>query len=244
MRLCTVMFCRSRCLLCTVSHSFLIFSFILAISLALKWTVESAPFPPPWSWSSSSRRIIRSRQDRSRSMLSRSLLRMYMREAVHRAKFCRGDRKRNFKLFTVVLKLPSALSEVAFFGFFNHLFPDYRHWISAYLLTNLTQNQFSPNYLFILLNNEFWILDVKQQITKVNSTESGLSAQLLILTGCCGASLSVLKTWATFPLALRCILKLGMAQRVARLMTLKTQHRTSTQNNNHTKWVFKCENEV
>lgn len=50
-----------------------------------------------------------------------------MREAVHRAKFCRGDRKRNFKLFTVVLKLPSALSEVAFFGFFEHLFPDYRH---------------------------------------------------------------------------------------------------------------------
>lgn len=77
-----------------------------------------------------------------------------MREAVHRAKFCRGDRKRNFKLFTVVLKLPSALSEVAFFGFFEHLFPDYRHWISAYLLTNLTQNQFSPNYLFILLNNK------------------------------------------------------------------------------------------
>lgn len=48
----------------------------------------------------------------------------------------------------------------------------------------------------------------------------------LILTGCCGASLSVLKTCATFPLALRCILKLGMAQRVARLITLKKQHDT------------------
>lgn len=43
---------------------------------------------------------------------------------------------------------------------------------------------------------------------------------LRLLTGCCGASLSILKTCATFPLALRCILKPGMAQRVARLMIL------------------------
>lgn len=40
------------------------------------------------------------------------------------------------------------------------------------------------------------------------------------LTGCCGASLSILKTCATFPLALRCILNPGMAQRVARLIIL------------------------
>ena len=43
-------------------------------------------------------------------------------------------------------------------------------------------------------------------------------------TGCCGASFRVLKTWATFPRALRCILKLGMAQRMARLMTLEQEH--------------------
>lgn len=42
-----------------------------------------------------------------------------------------------------------------------------------------------------------------------------------LLTGCCGASLRILKTCATFPLALRCILKLGMAHRVARLIILE-----------------------
>lgn len=49
------------------------------------------------------------------------------------------------------------------------------------------------------------------------------------LTWCWGASLSVLKTCATFPRALRCILKLGMAQRAARLITLRTHTRTHRQ---------------
>lgn len=53
---------------------------------------------------------------------------------------------------------------------------------------------------------------------KYNQTVKAFSSRLL--TGCCGASLSILKTCATFPLALRCILKPGMAQRVARLMIL------------------------
>lgn len=42
------------------------------------------------------------------------------------------------------------------------------------------------------------------------------------LTGCWGASLRVLKTCATLPRALRCMRKLGRAQRVARLITLQT----------------------
>lgn len=96
------MFCRSRCLLCTVSQSFRIFSFILAISLALNWGVESATAPPPWSWSISSSRIIRSRQDRSRSMFKRSLLRMYIRDAVHRAKFCRNKKSTFLKPSSVL----------------------------------------------------------------------------------------------------------------------------------------------
>lgn len=41
------------------------------------------------------------------------------------------------------------------------------------------------------------------------------------LTGCWGASLRVLKTCATLPRALRCMRKLGRAQRVARLITLQ-----------------------
>lgn len=44
-------------------------------------------------------------------------------------------------------------------------------------------------------------------------------------TGCWGASLSILKTCATFPLARRCILKLGIAQRVARLIILEHRGR-------------------
>jgi len=43
------------------------------------------------------------------------------------------------------------------------------------------------------------------------------------LTGCFWASLSILKTWATFPLALRCMRKLGIAQRVARLIILQSK---------------------
>lgn len=47
----------------------------------------------------------------------------------------------------------------------------------------------------------------------------------LRLTGCCDESLSILKTCATLPLARRCILKLGMAQRVARLIILRRTHK-------------------
>lgn len=47
-----------------------------------------------------------------------------------------------------------------------------------------------------------------------------LHGKRVLLTGCCGASLSILKTCATFPRARRCILKLGMAHRVARLIIL------------------------
>lgn len=42
-----------------------------------------------------------------------------------------------------------------------------------------------------------------------------------LLTGCWAASPRILKTWATFPRALRCILKPGMAHRVARLIILQ-----------------------
>lgn len=45
------------------------------------------------------------------------------------------------------------------------------------------------------------------------------------LTGCWGASLRILKTCATFPLARRCILKLGMAHRVAKLIILEQWER-------------------
>lgn len=78
----TVMFSKSRCLLCTVSHSFLIFSLTFSTSFAVSWSWWAE-----WSWSSSSSLIISSRQALSRSMLRRSRLRMYMRAAVHRARF-------------------------------------------------------------------------------------------------------------------------------------------------------------
>lgn len=55
----------------------------------------------------------------------------------------------------------------------------------------------------------------------ITGTVDTMSLQLL--TGFCGASLSILKTCATFPLALRCILKPGMAQRVARLIMLHSE---------------------
>lgn len=61
---------------------------------------------------------------------------------------------------------------------------------------------------------------------KNNQTVKAFSSRLL--TGCCGASLSILKTCATFPLALRCILKPGMAQRVARLMILYSKEAKSS----------------
>lgn len=47
----------------------------------------------------------------------------------------------------------------------------------------------------------------------------------VLLTGCWGASLSILKTCATFPLARRCILKPGMAHLVARLIILEQWER-------------------
>lgn len=84
----TVMFSKSRCLLCTVSHSFLIFSLTFSTSFAVSWSwwVEH-------SWSNSRSLIISSRQDLSRSMFRRSRLRMYIRAAVHRARFWKTKRK-------------------------------------------------------------------------------------------------------------------------------------------------------
>lgn len=82
----TVMFSKSRCLLCTVSHSFLIFSLTFSTSFAVSWSWWAE-----WSWSNSSSLIISSRQALSRSMLRRSRLRMYIRAAVHRARFWQNE---------------------------------------------------------------------------------------------------------------------------------------------------------
>lgn len=78
-------------------------------------------------------------------------------------------------LFSNLLQLPQTSPSLCF----KHLFPDYRHWISAYLLITLMQNHFSPNYLFILLNNKFWISDLKQQITKVNREQHWVWSSVL-----------------------------------------------------------------
>ncbi len=82
----TVMFSRSRCLLWTVSQSLRIFSLTRLISLAVNWSATES------SCSSSSSLIISSRQDRSRSIFSRSRLSMYIRDAVQRAMFCQIQR--------------------------------------------------------------------------------------------------------------------------------------------------------
>ena len=61
--------------------------------------------------------------------------------------------------------------------------------------------------------------------TKINWKSR--SQNRVLLTGCCGASLIILNTWATFPLARRCILKPGMAHLVARLIILQRWQRGS-----------------
>lgn len=76
-----MMFSRSRCLLWTVSQSLRIFSLTRLISLAVNWSATES------SCSSSSSLIISSRQERSRSIFSRSRLSMYIRDAVQRARF-------------------------------------------------------------------------------------------------------------------------------------------------------------
>ena len=83
----TVIFSRSRCLLCTVSQSLRIFSLILFMSFSFSSLAEEA------SCSSSRSRIIRSRLALSRSMFKRSLLSMYMRAAVQRDRFFNRPKK-------------------------------------------------------------------------------------------------------------------------------------------------------
>lgn len=92
----TVMFSRSRCLLWTVSQSLRIFSFTRLISLAVNWSATES------SCSSSSSLIISSRQDRSRSIFSRSRLSMYIRDAVQRARFYqiqKNSKRKRRKMF-------------------------------------------------------------------------------------------------------------------------------------------------
>lgn len=82
----TVIFSKSRCLLWTVSQSLRIFSFTLFISFVVNWSAMDL------SSSNSSKRIIRSKLARSRSIFKRSRLRMYIREAVHKARFWGRDK--------------------------------------------------------------------------------------------------------------------------------------------------------
>lgn len=84
----TVIFSRSRCLLCTVSQSLRIFSLILFMSFSFSSLAEEA------SCSSSRSRIIKSRLALSRSMFKRSLLSMYIRAAVQRDRFFNRQKKK------------------------------------------------------------------------------------------------------------------------------------------------------
>lgn len=155
------MFSKSRCLLCTVSHSFLIFSLTFSTSFAVSWSWWAEH-----SWSNSRSLIISSRQALSRSMFRRSRLRMYIRAAVHRARF--WNKKK----------------------------------------TRFHQRMGMRREIYISWRNQ------------------------TLLTGCWAASLRILKTWATFPRALRCILKPGMAHRVARLIILNKRDKERLQ-----KWL-------
>lgn len=77
----------------------------------------------------------------------------------------------------------------------------------------------------------FWmqpcIISTKDKISnkKQQFLKNGKKIKRVSLTGCWGASLRILKTCATFPLARRCILKLGMAHRVAKLIILEQWER-------------------
>ncbi len=116
------MFSRSRCLLWTVSQSLRIFSLTRLISLAVNWSSTES------SCSSSSRLIISSRQDRSRSIFSRSRLSMYIRDAVQRARFCQIQR--NSEQEREEANVPNILPQLL--GVHKHIDSSIKRWTNRH----------------------------------------------------------------------------------------------------------------